>query len=793
MYLKRNILQLLFTVFLALFQGSGFSQPLGLGQWRAHLPYVKVRALANAEGRIYCASDRGMFVYNRGENSVESLSKISGLSELDVSALGYDPVTNNLVVAYENANIDIIRGSDIVNLSDIKRKNITGDKSIYGVEFNGDFAYLSCGFGIVVVDMVRMEVRETYVIGPNGSSIRVFDVAFLNDSIYAATEDGVFAANINNPALINYASWSLVLNDMGNAGDYNLVESFGGRVFVNYAKPNAFAANSVDSVYSYTNGTWTVAPLALPQGAVKYRSMHYNDGTLTVCQSQAGFVFDNSFATIRQFNSSDYADPLIKDAFADADGTVWVGDNVQGLIRIRPFEPLRFIYPDGPGSDLISAMQVKGGHLWVTHATRSASWVNTYAPCNFSVYSNSDWLTYNAKSMPGTVIEWGNLFDNMSLAIDPSDPNHVFIGSKGNGLLEMRNGAPVKSYRDTNSTLQTGIGNPTQCQVVGMDFDNNRNLWVLNSLAASPVNLLSPQGTWKSFSIPGIPGAPLFGDLTVDSYGQKWINVIGNNAPLGSGLLVFNDNGTFDITSDDRSRFYTTGPGKGNLPSVDIRAITEDLEGEIWLGTGRGVAVIYSPSVATTANDFDAQQILIKQDGINQYLLESEVVTAIAVDGANRKWIGTESGGLFLMSADGTEQIRSFNELNSPLLSNYIISLAIDQQTGEVFIGTNRGVVSYKGDAIKGEGPCGDIVVYPNPVREGYNGPIAISGLVANGSFKITDVSGSLVFEGRSNGTQAVWDGTDFSGRRVQTGVYLVFSTDDTGENGCTTKVLFIN
>jgi len=356
------------------------------------------------------------------------------------------------------------------------------------------------------------------------------------------------------------------------------------------------------------------------------------------------------------------------------------------------------------------------------------------------------------------------------------------------------NGVPIASYRDTNSTLQVGIGNPTQCQVVGMGFDLNRNLWVLNSLAAKPVNVRTPSGAWKSYSIPGISGAPLFGDMTVDSYGQKWINVIGNNAPLGSGLVVFNDNGTLDNITDDKARFFSTGPGKGNLPSVDIRAIVEDLEGEIWLGTGRGIAVIYAPSSATTASNYDAQQILIKQDGINQYLLESEVVTAIAVDGANRKWIGTEAGGLFLMSPDGTEQILNFNESNSPLLSNYIITLAIDDKTGELFIGTNRGIISYMGDAVRGDkSGCSDVVVFPNPVREGYTGPIAIRGLVPNGSFKITDVSGNLVYEAFSNGTQAIWNGTNFSGRRVQTGVYLIFSTDALGDNTCVTKLLFIN
>jgi hypothetical protein len=205
------------------------------------------------------------------------------------------------------------------------------------------------------------------------------------------------------------------------------------------------------------------------------------------------------------------------------------------------------------------------------------------------------------------------------------------------------------------------------------------------------------------------------------------------------------------------------------------------------------VAVIYAPSSIINSENYDAQQILIKQDGINQYLLESEVVTAIAVDGANRKWIGTESGGLFLMSPDGTTQIANYNESNSPLLSNYIIALNIDQQTGEIYIGTNRGLISLRGDAITGEGGCGDILVYPNPVRENYSGPIAIKGLVPNGNVKITDVSGNLIYETTALGTQAIWYGKNFKGEKAHTGVYLVFSTDDEGKNTCVTKLLFIN
>ena len=145
------------------------------------------------------------------------------------------------------------------------------------------------------------------------------------------------------------------------------------------------------------------------------------------------------------------------------------------------------------------------------------------------------------------------------------------------------------------------------------------------------------------------------------------------------------------------------------------------------------------------------------------------------------------------MSADGTEQILNFNEDNSPLLSNFILAITIDQKTGDVYFGTNKGIISYRSDAIEGEGGCSDVLVYPNPVRENYDGPIAIKGLVPNGNVKITDVSGNLVYETTANGTQAIWYGKNFEGRKAQTGVYLVFSSDSDGSNTCVTKLLFIN
>ncbi|HEX5002577.1 MAG TPA: two-component regulator propeller domain-containing protein [Bacteroidia bacterium] len=773
---------------------TAHAQNLALGQWKVHLPFNKVKSVAEAGNKIYCASERGLFYYDRNDNTVNGLSKIDGLSELTVNNLAWSADFNTLIIAYSNANIDLIKNNKIINIPDIKRKNLTGDKSIYNIEVRGNLAYLSCGFGIVVIDLDKTEIRDTYIIGPLGSSIKVFDIAFYGSDIYAATESGIFRAFENDPNLADYSVWTKVVDDLGNLGDFNQIEFFNNKLIANYAKPNAASANSLDDFYIYDGISWTSPPPPpFVNASAKNYTFRNSHGQLLITNNYSVRIYDSNFNQVQYIDNAIYQDPLPRDAITDAQGVIWLADNEQGLVRFTSTLIPQYIYPDGPLSELVSASSVVHKRLWITHGTRTAGWFNFYTPGNFSSFIQGDWKTYNNKTLPNSGFNIDSYYDNMSLAIDPSDPDHVFIGSKVQGLLEMQNGLPIAAYRETNSTLQVGIGNPTQCQVVGMNFDQSGNLWVLNSLAAKPLSALSPDGTWRAFSIPGIPGAPLLGDLTVDSYGQKWINVIGNNAPLGTGLAVFSDNGTLDDKTDDAARFFSTGIGKGNLPSTDIRAITEDHDNEIWLGTGKGVAVIYSPASVLTSQNYDAQQILIKQDGINQYLLESEVVTAIAVDGANRKWIGTESGGVFLMSPDGTEQIRNFNELNSPLLSNYILTISIDQETGDVYFGTNKGLISYRGDAIEGTGGCSDILVYPNPVRPAYDGPIAIRGLVPNGSVKITDVSGNIVYETKSNGALATWNGKNFNGEKVHTGVYLVFSSDDDGSNTCVTKLLFIN
>ncbi|HEX2617999.1 MAG TPA: hypothetical protein VHL57_10685, partial [Flavobacteriales bacterium] len=336
--------------------------------------------------------------------------------------------------------------------------------------------------------------------------------------------------------------------------------------------------------------------------------------------------------------------------------------------------------------------------------------------------------------------------------------------------------------------IYANFGSENVVDVAGSTYDSDGNLWVTNSNCTSPISVRQKSGSWHAFT-PGnlLNNNTLLSDIIVGQNGYKWMI-----RPRANGMLVMNDNGTLDEGGDDQYKILNTFDGQGKLPSMDVFSVAEDLEGQVWVGTGRGVAVFYSPDLVFSSSNFDAQQILIEQDGNVQILLETESVSAIAIDGANRKWLGTQSSGVYLVSSDGTEQVHHFTVANSPLPSDNITCLAIDQSTGEVFIGTDQGIMSYRGDATGGNATADCAAVFPNPVRESYSGPVAITGLLRDSDVRITDMAGNLVYRTISLGGQAIWPATNMSGERVSTGVYLVLASDPTGEYNCNTKVLVV-
>jgi hypothetical protein len=526
------------------------------------------------------------------------------------------------------------------------------------------------------------------------------------------------------------------------------------------------------------NGQWT----AFEPGNTSNRfsmEVHYNQ--LVICSNLAVDVYDTE--GIRKYNIYSYnpGNVFPKDAILDKNNVVWVGDEFEGLAKVTGVYTAEKILPDGPDFPDVFDLASGQNEVWVAPGGRNSSFGSLYRQARFAGFSNGKWTTIDFKK--DSMLS--NARDILSVAVDPSNVKRVYLGSWGLGLLEYTDGIRTNHYTNTNSSLELSTFGGTWIGIGGLDFDNNNNLWVTNSSAASVLSVRKSNGEWKAYNLGSAATGVDIGQVMVDNIGQKWLMV------RAHALIVFNDNNTLDDTSDDNAKRLTSSAGNGALPGTSILSMATDRDGQVWVGSDAGVSVFYSPGNIFSNQNFDAQRILIEQDGYGQYLLEAEAVTAIAIDGSNRKWFGTDRAGVFLMSADGTQEILHFTEENSPLLSNSITDITI-AESGEVFFGTAKGIISYRSNSVPPKPTLDEVVVFPNPVRENYIGSIAIRGLVENSRVNITDVSGTLVYSTRGEGGQALWDGRNFNGEKVQTGVYLVFVANADGSKTAVSKIMFV-
>jgi len=752
-------------------------QEIGIGEWRDHLPYRKVIAIAEGENKVYAATPYSLFYFDKTDNSLNRLNKINGLSDVGISHMAYNAATKTLVIAYTNANIDLIKDGKIINLSDIKRKPILGNKTINRITFIGERAYLSCGFGIVVLDIDKEEFPEPiYYIGSQGSAVNVNDIAYnpADSIIYAASDGGIYYASFYGSNLANFAEWTRETAFILPSGPFNHIAALNNRIYINKKGPSY----STDEMFVKIAGEWQKFDEANTSNRF---SMKVFNNLLVVCNNLAVDTYKPDGVLNYRYYSYNPGNIFPKDAFLDSDNNMWIADEFEGLTKISPTTGTEKFLPDGPDFPDVYAMSSGGNDVWIVPGGRNSSYGGLYRQARFTGFMNGQWKTINNKQDPFL----SELRDILSVAVDPSNSSRVYLGTWGYGLLEYVNGEFSQQFISENSSLEGATFENTWIGIGGIAFDDQNNMWVTNSSAPSVLSVKRSSGTWQSFNLGSAATGVDMGRVMVDKSNQKWL------MPRDHALIVFNDNNT-ETTADDKVKRLTSAVGNGNLPGSFVQCMATDRDGLVWIGTNEGVAVFYSPDNVFGSQNYDAQRILIEQDGYGQYLLETESVTSIAVDGSNRKWFGTDRAGVFLMSADGTKEILHFTEENSPLLSNSITDITIND-AGEVFFGTSSGVISYRSESVPPQINLNEIVVFPNPVRESYSGSIAIRGLVEGSSVKITDISGNIVFSTMSEGGQALWNGMNYSGDRVKTGVYLVYVTNADGSKTKVTKIMFIN
>lgn len=777
--MKRHKLLLFIALFYSTICQSYAQRPIR--EWTDYQSYASARNVVDTGDKIYCVTEGGLFSYTKSDNSIQKMSGINGLSDVGIQRLAYSKENNLLLIAYQNANIDLLIGNTIYNLSDIKRKQLSANKTINNIMFSGKLAYLSCGFGIVVINLDRKEIKDSYFIGNEGDYLNVLDMATDGTSLYAATASGIFKANAAEPNLQNYNNWVRQTNIPHPDKKFNAIELFNGHIIANYTPDEWYS----DEMYQLNGNIWT--PF-LPE--IKYVTEISTTGNNIVFSSRnMVLVYNNNSektGDIRKYVFSGYEEPIIEplSASLDAQNALWIADQSFGLIKVGT--PSTRIVPEGPADNRIFSLSMNGQDLWIASGGRNASWNNLYFSPRFQLSREGKWTDFDRKTFPVP----NDFRDMVCVTADPKNPDHVFAGSWGGGVLEFKDGKFVKRFDNYNSTLQTQLPNtPNEAyvRIGGMNFDSKGNLWVTNSGVASVLSVFQIDGTWKAFELSGIANKTV-GKVLVTSKDDKWVL-----APRGNGLYALNS--TNNISKEQKVvAYFKNQDGEYKTEINDLYSMVLDQNGELWVGTSGGVAVYSNPEkIWKDEFMYATRPGLNLKDGKFHPLLEKETITAIAIDGANRKWFGTKSSGVFLISADGETELEHFNTENSPLLNNEITDIAINQTTGEVFIGTVSGLISYMGEATAGNDVFSDVYVYPNPVRETYEGPIVVKGLVDETDVKITDITGNLVYKTTSLGGQAIWDGKNLNGNRCKTGVYLVFLSDALGEQTKITKLLFIH
>jgi hypothetical protein len=769
-----TIRKIIFTLysFIICVSASYAQDPIpAIGNWRDHLPYHSAIDVAATNDKIFCATPYSVFSIDLTENSVARLSRANGLSETGVSAIGHDALNDKLLIAYRNSNIDIIYRADIFNVPDIKLDNIVGNKTIYKIFSLGKYFYLSTGLGVIQIDGDRYEVKDSWFIGNAGGQVKVNGFTADNAFYYAATDEGLKRTSLTTVDPANYLNWQNLSGVNGLAGgDCSDVISVQNKVFA-LKNDSVFVLNGNNWNLFFAEPTWKIQNIN-PSGNKVIICERKNDGSAKV----TSLNIDGGISRILQ--QSNLISIPKRSVLVNSD--YWVADSSGGLTKFATSTVENYNL-NSPRSIATGQILFTNNNFYAAAGEVNTGWQKQNNKNGLYKFSNGDWTNYNSNQFP--LLD--SLPDIITIAIDRRDET-TWAGSYGGGLLHIKANNTFEIFKQ-NSPIATATFDPGSYRISGLVFDKENNLWIANYGAAQNIVVRKSDGSWKTFAPPFALNENAVSQIIIDDDNQKWIV-----SPRGNGLIVFNDNNTIDNIADDKWKLYRGGAGIGNLPTNNVLSIAKDKNGFIWVGTNDGIGIIQCPQNVFTSQGCDAVLPVVTQGGFNQYLFKGEEVRSITVDGADRKWVATKNGA-WLISAGGEKVIYRFTEANSPLLSNDVRGIAIDGSTGEIFFATANGICSFRSTATEGGETNNNVLVFPNPVPPGYAGTIAIRGLVNNAIVKITELEGRLVYQTRALGGQAVWDGKDYKGRRISSGVYLVLVSDDGRKENLATKIIFIS
>lgn len=772
--------QKFFIIAVILLFSASIDSQVAMGNWRTHFAYNTVDQVEQSENKVFAVSEGKLFTIDKRDNSIDFFSKINGLNGNTISKIGYDDANKTLLIIYSDGNIDFLTADGIKNLPDFSNKQMNVNKEINHILFYNNKAYLSTNFGVMVLNMQKMEIQDTYYIGNNASEVQLLSTTVHQSKIYANSSTDIYQASANEAQLINYEFWKK-MTGLPGSGDIISINSYGDWLIL--LRGNKLYKQD-------NNGIWSSV-----EENLNFSSVQVSENYLLANNSNTTYIYDIHFAKIQVAGVT----TILDGEYDPSSSKFWLAGNDQGVVEYLSNGTANFYKPNGPAVNTPYKLRFSGEKLFVVPGGRFS--VEYMRPGIVMIFEDNKWTNidnYSIASKTNNMVR-----DFMDIAIDPNDKNHFFVSSYGTGVYEFKNNTFDQWHNIENSTLETIFPNDPLSKFIymridGGTYDSKGNLWFVNTSGSNAIKILKNDGKWTNLGYSQISPLPTLSGLIISNQNenQKWLLSV-RHTP---GVIAFDDNGTLENSNDDKFTFLRSFQYQANneirtfSPSF-YYSIAQDKNGVMWIGTEQGPLIINNPSKIFEGNVLANRIIIPRNDGtgLGDFLLEDQEILSIAIDGANRKWIGTRASGVYLMSENGQETIRHFTTENSPLLSNEILSIAINPVSGEVYFGTSTGLISYQSDAAIAENVFKNVHAYPNPVRENYSGVITIAGLVDDTNVKITDTAGNLVAQTSSNGSIAIWDGKNSFGEKVSTGVYLAICVSPDGQQSSTTKILVIN
>jgi hypothetical protein len=751
------------------------------GSWRLHTATMRALDIAQDDEFVYTAYENGLMKYHLASKEKTLLNKMNGLSDILLSCIYYDTLDQALYIGYKNGNIDKISGNTVINIPAIKLASISGSKKINRFYRFGTTVYVATDFGVVLVNPLKNEIKDTYY--PTNSVQPIVDIEIKDQQILALSPSKLFIGNIGDVLLPSPQGWTQDMRvPMVFNSTYAAIEKVNEEVFV-LQKSNAFGN---DTILKLTPTEFVY---------FDYYSVGLEIANLTQHENKLDVLADGALLT---YNSSGQ---LIESALSFylgiyfrpnqmvvlENGEKWMADEFSGPIRvIGAYSYEKVTYPGPPRNDFY-AMDWNKGKLAIASG-RLEFKSPGFLRHGYYLFQDENW-SYNDNT---TLSQWQgiDIHDFIDISVNPKNPEEVAVSTYSAFPVSIINTADnsCSVYDQTNSPIQLSLAGNGWSLASDVCYDTKGNLWVLNGWSDRPLVVKHADNTWSAFDC-GVEARNKYTTRMVSDKDQNlWF------ATETNGLFGYNYSETLDNIGDDFHINLTTGDYSGALPSENVTALAVDLDGELWIGTDAGFAVLYNTTGSFTANpgDYNAQRIKVRFEGNVEYVLGSTHITDIEVDGGNRKWMATAGAGLVLLSSDGSEIIKQFTKENSALISNNIYDIKMNQETGELFIITDLGLVSYRSDASQDDADYSSTKVFPNPVRPGYEGLITIQGIRYDSDVKVTDVSGNLIFKTTSNGGTATWDGKRVDGTKVESGVYLIWTATNEGSSNKVGKVVVV-